>query len=718
MTNPSSAAAPRLGSASRRRAAARGRSTASEDDTEQVRALRAKYPTQLAMLSELFPTWSDEDLLFVLQESGGEVEVAVGRISDGHAEQFSSVKSKKTQKKEAAAAHAAAAPAGPAPALPTAPSAAAGPAATATPEGARRARGATRGRGAAAPAARAGRGGFRGVARGGAAAGAPAQADTSVPVTTTAAAFPLKNAAEATPRPAATSSNDKNATAAPAPATAPAARPGMSWAQVARPPPPKPAVEATTVQAEAPQAVAPPTTETFAKAAQEAPASAPVSASAAATTAAPATAPAAAPASAPATAPEAGHTPSRASRASRPRPEAAVILPGGASLDHLGVQFGSLNFMAGDGGEPASAPASSEPVASGLGPVAESSKPETQPVASDFDAFHSHALAGAGAYGLGGARPTAEEAAGPLAYGASPPGTTAPGYSSLYALDSHQRTAYGYMTPSSNASGLRGADERSTGATTGPLTPGVGAAPTQAPPPQQPAAPEPQAGMQQQPFPNVMPYYYPYYMPNQFQHFSPAAGFGQYPLYGGQPQQPPKQPEAAGGLQAYAHDSAAATPYSTHTPPQAYQPTPGGAMPTYESQGFAQRLGAGAGGAAGASDFKLAGSDANGALPSLGFLGAGAPPGVPAVQGRGSASATPNVSSPLDYRSLEASKGAASRPAAASTTGAVPPPSGVPTPQGQQAPMAQQHPAYYQQYAGFNQANAYDGYAYRQPYWG
>lgn len=387
-----------------------------------------------------------------------------------------------------------------------------------------------------------------------------------------------------------------------------------------------------------------------------------------------------------------------------------MVLPGGASLDHLGVQFGSLNFMAGDSGEPASAPAAAEPMAASLAPVAET-KLEAPPVAGDFDAFHSHALAGAGAYGLSGARPAAEDASHGLAYGASPPSTMQPGYSSLYALDSHQRTAYPYTTPTSGASGLRSADERSAGtAATGPLTPGVGAAPTQLP---APAAPEPQAGMQQ-PFPNVMPYYYPYYMPNQFQHFSPAAGFGQYPLYGGQPQQQqqqqPSKPDAAAGLQAYAHDTAS-TPYGTHTPPQVYQPTPGGAMPTYESQGFAQRLG-GTGAAAGASDFKLAGTDANGALPSLGFLGAGPPPGVPAAQGR-----SPNVSSPLDYRTLEAGKGSA-RPAGASGAGAVPPPSGMPTPQGQQVPMAQQHPAYYQQYAGFNQANAYDGYSYRQPYWG
>ena len=97
---------PRRSANSRRRGGQRQRhanaAAGAEDDTEEVRTLRATYPTQLAMLSELFPTWTDEDLLFVILESNGEVEIAVGRISEGHAEQFSSVKSKKTQRKEAA----------------------------------------------------------------------------------------------------------------------------------------------------------------------------------------------------------------------------------------------------------------------------------------------------------------------------------------------------------------------------------------------------------------------------------------------------------------------------------------------------------------------------------------------------------------------------------------------------------------------------------------
>ena len=113
-----------------------------------VRGLRAAYPTQLSMLRELFPSWSDEDLLFVTHECSGEVELAVGRISEGHAEQFSSVKSKKDLKKEAAD-KAAAAPATPSAApvvvaplhLPPAPAAAASAASPA----ARQPRPATRG---------------------------------------------------------------------------------------------------------------------------------------------------------------------------------------------------------------------------------------------------------------------------------------------------------------------------------------------------------------------------------------------------------------------------------------------------------------------------------------------------------------------------------------------------------------------------------------------
>lgn len=56
---------------------------AQPDDTEEVRKLRAKYADKLGLLREMFPDWTDEDLLFSLQEAGGEMELVVGRISEG-----------------------------------------------------------------------------------------------------------------------------------------------------------------------------------------------------------------------------------------------------------------------------------------------------------------------------------------------------------------------------------------------------------------------------------------------------------------------------------------------------------------------------------------------------------------------------------------------------------------------------------------------------------
>lgn len=723
---------PRRSANTRRRGAQRQRhanaAAGAEDDTEEVRTLRATYPTQLAMLSELFPTWTDEDLLFVILESNGEVEVAVGRISEGHAEQFSSVKSKKTQRKEAAANSAAAlastqgtestvpaaAPAStltqaaPPTTTPTASAAAPTDSSRRSTRGGERA---SRGRGA--PAARAGRGGFRGVARGGAAfASATSAQNETMPVTTTPAAFGAK------PKPAETKPRTN----------------AMSWAQIARPqePPKAPAERgAAPLETPAPKndtdtapAVAPPTTETIPVTQTSAPA--------------------------PAEAPIPAAASTRPARAQRPRQDAAVVMPDGASLDQLDVKFGTLNFMANDSGDAAEPSISSTGSAAGLNVDA---KQEAAPV-HDFDGFKSSGFGMNGAYGLAGTRPVgqesaaapaAEEANGPLSYGSGTPGQ---GYStSIYGFESNQRTSHPYAT------GLRStSDERAsqpaapTGPAGGPVAGGydVGVMPYMQQPQGPPQLPQHQTQTQQQsqqqpqaqqPFPNMMPYYYPYYMPNQFQHFSPAAGFGQYPLYGAQPQPPSKLDVPAPSLAAYAQHDPMGTPYSTHTPPQPYQAAPSVSMPTYESQGFSQRLG-GSGSAGANADFKLqsgtASSDANHSLPGLSFLGGGVPQGAPAAPVRsGSTSSVPAASNPLDYRAFDASNSPATRSVAASGASATatpgvgaaagmppPPPQGMPSHQA--APMAQQHPAYYQHYAaGLSQANAYDGYHQygRQPYW-
>ena len=240
------------------------------------------------------------------------------------------------------------------------------------------------------------------------------------------------------------------------------------------------------------------------------------------------------------------------------------------------------------------------------------------------------------------------------------------------------------------------------------------------PPPALPTHPDAQA---QQPFPNVMPYYYPYYMPNHFQHYaSPAGGFGQYQVYGGQPQHPskPEQTPPASLASTYSHHGApvdTSAVYGTQTPPPHFQPH-NATSASYDSQGFGQRM-PNLGHAN--SDFKLQGNaeaDAGG-LPALtNFLTAGqTPQGSIPAQGRGSAqNSTATNSSPLDYRSFDGKSpaGGANRAQPAAQPGAAPP--------AQQQPAQQQHPAYYQQYAGNfgHQGNAYNGYSYgrQQPYWG
>ncbi|CAM0140801.1 unnamed protein product [Umbelopsis sp. WA50703] len=63
-----------------------------------LKKLRAQYGTQLSTLRELFSQWSDEDLLFALQEADGDVELTAVRISEGWANQWGEVKGKKSKK--------------------------------------------------------------------------------------------------------------------------------------------------------------------------------------------------------------------------------------------------------------------------------------------------------------------------------------------------------------------------------------------------------------------------------------------------------------------------------------------------------------------------------------------------------------------------------------------------------------------------------------------
>lgn len=45
--------------------------------------MKKQYGTKVATIKEMYPDWTDEDVVFALQETGGDLELAVERITDG-----------------------------------------------------------------------------------------------------------------------------------------------------------------------------------------------------------------------------------------------------------------------------------------------------------------------------------------------------------------------------------------------------------------------------------------------------------------------------------------------------------------------------------------------------------------------------------------------------------------------------------------------------------
>ncbi|KAF3936350.1 hypothetical protein ABW19_dt0210574 [Dactylella cylindrospora] len=100
------------------------------EEQGELGQLKLKYATELALLKDMFPGWTDEDLINPLQESYGDVQMAATLISEGHATQWSDVKKKAKERPKSKA-----------------------PTASATEEGSRGSRGGFKG----------GRGGFEGT---------------------------------------------------------------------------------------------------------------------------------------------------------------------------------------------------------------------------------------------------------------------------------------------------------------------------------------------------------------------------------------------------------------------------------------------------------------------------------------------------------------------------------------------------------------------------
>lgn len=53
------------------------------EDQGEVGELKAKYADKLPMMREVCEGWSDEDLVFALQETGGDEVAAMDRITSG-----------------------------------------------------------------------------------------------------------------------------------------------------------------------------------------------------------------------------------------------------------------------------------------------------------------------------------------------------------------------------------------------------------------------------------------------------------------------------------------------------------------------------------------------------------------------------------------------------------------------------------------------------------
>jgi hypothetical protein len=55
----------------------------SYDDEGDIGQLKKKYSSSVPTLKELFPDWTDEDIVFALEDANGDLEHAIERITDG-----------------------------------------------------------------------------------------------------------------------------------------------------------------------------------------------------------------------------------------------------------------------------------------------------------------------------------------------------------------------------------------------------------------------------------------------------------------------------------------------------------------------------------------------------------------------------------------------------------------------------------------------------------
>jgi len=65
------------------------------EDQGELGEMKKKYQSELGMLKDMFPDWTDTDLVFALEEAEGDIPATVDKITQGAVSQFSEVKKPK-----------------------------------------------------------------------------------------------------------------------------------------------------------------------------------------------------------------------------------------------------------------------------------------------------------------------------------------------------------------------------------------------------------------------------------------------------------------------------------------------------------------------------------------------------------------------------------------------------------------------------------------------
>lgn len=67
--------------------------TPSLDEDGEIGQLKKRYAPKVSTVKEMFPDWTDEDIVYALQESDGDLENTIERISEGADHLFTTISS-------------------------------------------------------------------------------------------------------------------------------------------------------------------------------------------------------------------------------------------------------------------------------------------------------------------------------------------------------------------------------------------------------------------------------------------------------------------------------------------------------------------------------------------------------------------------------------------------------------------------------------------------